>query len=102
MRVEFAARVKLKAYVRSLINDKPHCELCDKLILGVPEYDHIKPCGLGGEATIENCMVLCGACHRRKTHEQDRPVMAKADRQFKAKAGIRGAKRKWPKRRFGS
>ena len=101
MRVEFAARVKLKAYVRSLINDKPHCELCDKLILGVPEYDHIKPCGLGGEATIENCMVLCGACHRRKTHEQDRPVMAKADRQFKAKAGIK-RKFKWPKRKFGT
>lgn len=102
MRTEFAKRVKLKAYVRSLVNDKPHCEQCSKLILGVPEYDHIKADGLGGEATLENCAVLCGACHRRKTHEQDRPTMAKADRSFKAKAGITGAKRKWPKRRFGT
>jgi len=100
MRVEFAARVKLKAYVRSLINDKPHCELCKLPILGVPEYDHRKADGLGGEATLENCAVLCGKCHRRKTHEEDRPIMAKADRQFKAKAGIKGPKRKWPKRKF--
>ena len=102
MRVEFSARVKLKAYVRSLKKDKPHCERCGLVILGVPEYDHVKPDGLGGEATLENCAVLCGKCHRRKTHEEDRPVMAKADRQFKAKAGIKGPKRKWPSRKFGT
>ena len=100
MRTEFSKKVKLAAYVRSLINDKPHCELCDKLILGVPEYDHIQPCGLSGAATADNCQVLCGSCHRMKTHEEDRPIMAKADRSFKAKAGIKGPKRKWPKRKF--
>ncbi len=101
MRTEFGKKVKLEAYMRCLINDKPHCELCDKLILGIPEFDHIKADGLGGEATLQNCMVLCGACHRRKTHEQDRPIMTKADAQFKAKAGIK-RKYKWPKRKFGT
>lgn len=101
MRTEFGKKVKLAAYMRCLVNNKPHCELCDKLILGIPEFDHVKADGLGGEATLQNCMVLCGACHRRKTHEQDRPIMAKADRQFKAKAGIK-RKWKWPKRSFGT
>lgn len=99
MRTEFSNKVKMQAYERCLIKGKPHCELCDKPILGVPEYDHIKADGLGGKATIENCMALCGSCHRRKTHEQDRPIMAKADRQFKAKAGIKKSYR-WPKRPF--
>ena len=101
MRQEFPVKVKLQAYERCLVNGKPHCELCDKLILGVPEYDHVKPDGLFGPPTIENCMVLCGSCHRTKTHEQDRPIMQKADNQFKAKAGIK-RKYKWPKRKFGA
>lgn len=100
MRQEFPIRIKLAAYERCLINGKPHCEECGKLILGVCEYDHIKPDGLGGEPMLENCAVLCGTCHRRKTHEEDRPIMAKADRQRKAAAGIK-RKHKWPKRRFG-
>ena len=99
MRTEFPVKVKLQAYERCLINSKPHCELCDKLILGVPQYDHVKPDGLGGRATIENCMVLCGSCHRNKTHGQDRPVMAKADRSFKSKAGIKRSYN-WPKGKF--
>lgn len=101
MRTEFSVAVKKEGYARCLIDGKPHCELCGKLILGVPEYDHIKACGLGGTATIENLMCLCGSCHRRKTHEEDRPVMTKADRQFKAAAGIK-RKHKWPTRKFGS
>jgi 5-methylcytosine-specific restriction endonuclease McrA len=100
MRSEFSAKVKMFAYQRCLVNGKPHCELCDKLILGTPEYDHIKPCGLGGKATKENIMSVCGSCHRRKTHEEDRPIMAKADRSYWAQAGVK-AKWKWPKRKFG-
>lgn len=100
MRTEFSKKVKLAAYMRCLVDGKPHCEICHLPILGIPEFDHVKPDGLGGEATLQNCMVLCGKCHRRKTHEEDRPVMAKADRQFKAKAGIKGPRRKWPSRKF--
>lgn len=99
MRREFPAKVKLAVYERCLRNGKPHCEDCGKLILGLPQYDHRTPDGLGGEPTIENCQALCGSCHRIKTHEHDRPIMAKADRQRKKAAGI---KRKyiWPKRSF--
>src|SRR6185295_18349338 len=99
MRTEFSNKIKLAIYDRCLVNGKPHCELCDKLILGVPEYDHIKADGLGGKATLENCMALCGSCHRQKTHGQDRPIMQKADAQFKSKAGIK-RKYHWPKRGF--
>lgn len=101
MRREFPAKVKLAAYDRCRINGKPHCERCGKRILGLPEYDHDLPDGLGGEPTLENCKVLCGTCHRKKTGEEDVPMMAKADRVKRKAAGVR-RKRKWPKRRFGS
>lgn len=97
MRREFPSPVKWEAYKRCLRNDKPHCEGCGFRIIGVPEYDHIKPDGLGGEPTLENCQVLCGKCHRRKTHEEDRPIMQKADNQKKAAAGVK-RKYNWPKR----
>jgi len=99
MRREFSAKVKLAAYERCQKDGKPHCEACGLRIVGVPEYDHVKPDGLGGEPTLENCQCLCGKCHRIKTHEEDRPVMAKADRQKKAAAGIK-RKYKWPKRKM--
>lgn len=99
MRREFPAKVKLAAYERCQKDGKPHCEECGLRIVGVPEYDHIKPDGLGGEPTLENCAVLCGKCHRIKTHEHDRPVMQKADNQKKAAAGVK-RKWKWPKRKM--
>ena len=98
MRREFPVKVKMQGYERCLINGKPHCELCDKLILGMPLYDHIKPDGLGGEPVLSNLMCLCGTCHRRKTNEEDLPLMRKADAQFKAQAGIK-RKYNWPKRK---
>lgn len=101
MRREFPSSVKWDAYQRCLKNGKPHCEECGKLILGVPEYDHIKADGLGGEPTLENCAALCGSCHRIKTHERDRPIMNKADNQKKSGAGIK-RKHRWPKRGFGT
>jgi 5-methylcytosine-specific restriction endonuclease McrA len=99
MRREFSKTVKWDAYKRCLVNDKPHCESCGLRIIGVPEFDHVKPDGLGGEPTLENCAVLCGKCHRLKTHEEDRPIMAKADRQKKAAAGVK-RKWNWPKRKL--
>lgn len=100
MRKEFSKAVKWKAYNRCLIDGKPHCEICGFPIIGLPEFDHRKADGLGGEPTLENCQVACGKCHRQKTIEHDRPVMAKADRQKKSAANIK-RKYKWPKRRFG-
>ena len=105
VRLEFSVKTKLQAYDRSLKPNqngdlKPHCEICGKLILGLPEYDHIKAAGLGGDNSLENCQVACGACHRTKTHEQDRPIMQKADNQNKAQKNVK-RKHKWPKRKFG-
>jgi 5-methylcytosine-specific restriction endonuclease McrA len=93
---EFTARIKMQAYERCLINGKPHCELCGIKILGLPEYDHKHPVGLGGESTLENLQCLCGKCPRIKTHEQDRPIMTKADNQRKSYAGVRKSRNPLP------
>ena len=101
MRREFSTRVKLAAWERCQRDGKPHCEDCGLRIVGVPEYDHSRPDGLGGEPTLENCRVLCGKCHRHKTHQVDRPMMTKADNVKKSNAGIK-RKHRWPKRKFGT
>lgn len=44
------------------------------------EVDHMIPEALGGSSTIDNAMLLCTACHRRKT-ALDVKLIAKADRQ---------------------
>lgn len=80
-RSEFSRSVKDAAWKRC----KGRCEGCTaKLFPGKFDYDHTKADGLGGEPTLENCQVLCTNCHYEKTHHQDRPIMAKADRQRKA------------------
>jgi len=84
-RTEFPKRVKLAAWERS----GGHCETCRaKLFPGKFAFDHIRADGLGGEATLENCSVKCTACHSTKTHQEDRPRMAKADRQKAKHLGL--------------
>jgi 5-methylcytosine-specific restriction protein A len=93
VRREFSAKVKQAAYKRS----KGLCEECAmKLQAGRFHYDHVKPDGLGGEPTLENCQVLCTPCHRTKTKEQDMPIMRRADAQKRAHLGQRGPKAKIP------
>ena len=76
-RSEFPAVVKRQAWDRC----GGRCERCSaKLFPGKFQYDHAKPDGLDGEPTLENCLVLCSSCHGRKTVEEDRPAMEKADR----------------------
>lgn len=77
-RSEFSAQVHKAAWKRcSGRCEAPGCGI--KLQVGRFEYDHIKPDGLDGEATLENCAVLCSAHHLKKTTEVDRPMMQKAD-----------------------
>lgn len=77
MRQEFPAKVRKAAFERA----NKHCERCSAfLYAGKFAYDHILPDGLGGEPTLENCAVLCSACHDKKTATQDVPAIAKADR----------------------
>jgi len=75
-RTEFSAKVRKAAWARC----EGRCEGCTaKLFPGKFQYDHDRADGLGGEPTLENCKVLCAACHYEKTHTVDRPIMQKAD-----------------------
>jgi len=76
-RREFPAKVKVAAYKRAA----GACEGCRaSLMPGRFHYDHIIPDALGGEPTLDNCAVLCRACHAAKTAEKDIPQIAKAKR----------------------
>ena len=86
MRSEFTAKTKVLAFERS----KGFCECCTaKLFTGNIEYDHEIPDALGGQATIENCRVLCRACHGAKTTKADMPRISKAKRNYKSSHGIK-------------
>lgn len=77
-RTEFSAKIRVEAFERA----GGCCEECGVSIRpgNGPEYDHRVPCALGGEATLENCAVLCRSCHGTKTAKQDVPRIAKAKR----------------------
>lgn len=102
MRREFTSKIREAAWARCA----GRCEKCTaKLLPGKFQYDHDMPDGLGGEPTLENCKVLCSACHDDKTHKHDRPLMAKADRIKKKHFGIktpsRGFDKRWKKKLSG-
>ena len=83
-RVEFSAKTRDQAFARA----GGKCQICGLLFGGKkPEYDHILPAALGGDATLANCAVICGPCHRAKTAKDDVPKIRKADRQRKAHVG---------------
>lgn len=75
-RIEFSRKIKAQAFLRS----GGSCETCGaRLKTGEGEYDHILPCALGGEATLDNCKLICRVCHKEKTHK-DVLGIRKADR----------------------
>jgi 5-methylcytosine-specific restriction protein A len=85
-RINFPVSVQTAAHDRA----NGHCEGCGQPLGGRRgECDHIRPDGLGGPPTLENCQVLCPPCHKAKTHGEDRPVMAKADMQKKKARGVK-------------
>jgi 5-methylcytosine-specific restriction protein A len=86
MRHEFSAKVKAQAALRA----NGHCEGCTrKLLAGDYHYDHNTPDAMGGDATLENCKVLCRSCHSIKTTKTDVPQIAKAKRRERKRFGIR-------------
>lgn len=96
-RKEFTKATKLKALKRA--NGK--CEGCGQpLKAGLFQFDHIKADGLDGDNSLENCKVLCSggraSCHGIKTHEEDIPIMRKADAQRDAYQGTTRARKKIP------
>lgn len=93
-RTEFSASVRRAAWERC--GGRCEAEGCTiKLRPGGYQYDHIKPDGLDGEPTLENCAVLCSAHHHKKTVEQDRPLMQKADNIRAKHFGLGKVKRPW-------
>lgn len=89
-RVEFTKKQRAEIWSRAA----GRCEKCGaKLKVGEGEYDHVIPCALGGDATVNNAQLLCRVCHSGKTHKHDRPRISKAERQ---RAKFLGT---WPKSR---
>lgn len=80
MRTEFPQKVRAQAALRSNGHcENPRCGV--RLPDGGYHYDHVIPDALGGEATLENCEVLCLPCHKAKTTKGDVPRIAKAKMQ---------------------
>lgn len=106
-RREFPHKVKALAFQRA----DGRCERCTaRLVVGKFAYDHVIADALGGEPTLENCAVLCVACHGLKT-PSDTTKAAKVKRiKRKLVAGIKkpsrfpkpppGMKFDWRSRRY--
>lgn len=77
-RREFSSKVRIEAFARA----GGKCEGCGVVIRpgNGPHYDHRVPDAVGGEPTLENCQVLCKACHSVKTSTDDVPAIAKTKR----------------------
>lgn len=85
MRREFPAKVKVAAFQRANGN----CEICGaRLSVGKFRYDHKLPDALGGEPTLENCVVQCLGCDKPKTADDVRRIR-KADRQRRNHIGAK-------------
>lgn len=69
----FSPKVKRAAWKRCKI----HCESCTAPIAaGGFEYDHDICWELSRDSSLDNCVVLCLACHRVKTAGHDAPLIA--------------------------
>jgi len=63
------------------------------------EYDHFPvPAAIGGSNDLSNCRVLDKTCHRVITSEKDVPAIAKSNRIYEKRMGLRAPKRPFPKR----
>lgn len=91
-RREFSSKVKRAAYERAngqcegSLDDGERCPC--KLTRGKFHYDHDIADWMGGEPTLDNCVVLCIPCHHDKTAGIDIPAIAKAKRIQNRERGI--------------
>jgi 5-methylcytosine-specific restriction protein A len=60
------------------------------------EFDHAIADSIGGEPTLENCVVACTRCHGFKTRHVDTPRAAKTKRQADKDNGIRHSRQPMP------
>jgi 5-methylcytosine-specific restriction protein A len=86
MRREFTRSTKIDAFRRAA----DRCENCGTaLCVGKFHFDHRIADGLTGKPTLDNCVVLCVACHSEKTSKLDVPAIAKAKRREARHIGAR-------------
>lgn len=97
-RLEFTDKTKTAAFWAA----GGCCQSCGiKLRDGMrKEYDHIKTAFHGGDNSVENCQVLCGACHDAKTRDMNSNAsvmsMPKSRRMRRAMAGQSGRTKSRP------
>src|SRR3954469_15610377 len=92
MRKEFSARTKALAFQRA--NGK--CDECGtRLQPGRIAFDHVIPDGLTGVNDLNNCNVLCTACHKQKTRD-DVGRIAKAKRRYARDIGEKASRNPMP------
>jgi len=86
MRLEFDAKTKKAANARA----NGFCEHC-KLPLGGerPEHHHILEAWLGGDNSLENCLVVHVRCHKLLTKNVSQKRIAKTKRVRDKSAGVR-------------
>lgn len=95
-RIEFSVRVRKAAWDRA----QGRCECGCGRAFGKhpkerPEYHHRLAAYLGGEPTVENCLVVRWDCHRLLTDGQQ-PVFSKVRREEKRVTGTERKKAKIP------
>lgn len=84
-RHEFSNKTKLNAFLRC----NGRCERCGaRLRPAQYRYDHDIPDQMGGDNSLENCVVACITCDRPKT-AADQTRIAKAKRAQRKNLGIR-------------
>lgn len=96
-RREFSAKTKAAAWDRA----GGICECgCGRPFTNHPQerphYDHVLPCALGGNASLENCQCIRIDCHKGKTADQDIKQIAKARRGENKRRNITTQKRLIP------
>ncbi len=64
------------------------------------DFDHVIPCAIGGDNSLENCRVVNRTCHRSKTATEDMPRIKKVRRSDKKRLGLERKKKKIPYRKF--
>lgn len=91
-RHEFSTKTKLDAFLRC----NGRCERCGaRLRPGQYRYDHDKTDWMGGDHSLQNCVVACLACDAPKT-ANDQRVIAKTKRQMVRHVGARASSRPLP------
>lgn len=89
-RTEFTMKTKRAAWDRADGVCECGCgqEVGSKDPKSRPDYDHILPCALGGDNSLENCQCIRHDCHLIKTSSGDIKQIAKARRGEKQRMGL--------------